>query len=288
MNKLRLGELMEVKELGVNIQRLEGGFGENSRCLTVWQVAIIHDIEIRKINQLINNNIEEFEDGIDIIDLKKSIISNDPLLELGLTKQQIANFKNIYILSEQGYMALITLMKTDKAKKIRKIVRREYFSMREVINSNEHLKAMALLKIIEGSTVEDRMSGIDTYSNIRIQEETKPLIETIGIQKPKADMYDKYMDCNRLINMDNFTKIAGIGKIKMFSTLRKIGILREDSYINQRGKKAYGVNHNTPYQKYMKYFEVKLVVNGDGFGGNKVFVKPEGVDYLLKKLNGGK
>lgn len=286
MNKLRLGEMIEVEGLGA-IQQLEGGFGENTRCLTVWQVAIIHGMPTGDVNKLIKNNRDEFEDGIDIMDLKNKDDYKESLIELGLTKQQIANYSNIYILSEQGYMALITLMKTDKAREIRKIVRREYFSMREVINSSEQLKAMALLKVVEGTTIEDRMSGVNIYANLRVQEETKPLLQTIMTQEPKVRMYDKYIDSNGLINTDSLAKISGVGKIKMLRKFRELGILRSDSYVNAKGKTVYCENHNTPYQKYAKYFEVKLVVNNGGFGGNKIFIKPEGVDYLLKKLNGG-
>lgn len=39
------------------------------------------------------------------------------------------------ILSEQGYMALVGLMRTDKAREIRKQFRRNYFSMVETIQN---------------------------------------------------------------------------------------------------------------------------------------------------------
>lgn len=116
--------------LGKQIPIIEGGFGESEKVVLAKTIAEIHEVELRVVNQLINENIEEFEEDIDIIDLKNSISRNDPLLELGFTKQSIANSKNIYLLSEQGYMALVSLMRTDKAKELRKMFRREYFSMR--------------------------------------------------------------------------------------------------------------------------------------------------------------
>lgn len=133
--ELKLNGTMKLKELDLEVQVLEGGFGEGNKCLTIAQISQIHDLEAKVINQLINNNIDEFDEGIDIIDLKNSVSSNDPLLELGFTKQSIANFKNIYILSEQGYMTLVTLMRSDRSKQIRKVIRREYFAMREIVNN---------------------------------------------------------------------------------------------------------------------------------------------------------
>ena len=104
--------------MGREIQVLEGGFGENQRIITAKEVANIHGVEVRKINELINNNFDEFEEDIDIIDLmkdeKSEILAKD--LELINSNRQ----KNCYILSEQGYIALVSLMKTDKAKQIRK------------------------------------------------------------------------------------------------------------------------------------------------------------------------
>lgn len=47
-------------------------------------------------------------------------------------------------------MALVMLMRTEKAKDIRKKLRREYFAMREVINSDEQLKAQLLLAMYNG------------------------------------------------------------------------------------------------------------------------------------------
>lgn len=117
--------------LGKQVPIIKGGFGENQKCVLVNTIAEIHGVETKAINQLINNNKDEFEDGIDIIDMKSSndleVIAND----LGFIKSN--SQKYCYILSEQGYMALAGLMKTDKAKEIRKEFRRNYFRMQEHI-----------------------------------------------------------------------------------------------------------------------------------------------------------
>ena len=47
-------------------------------------------------------------------------------------------------------MLLVGFMRTQKAKEIRKQLRREYFAMREVIKSDEQLKANLLLEIYNG------------------------------------------------------------------------------------------------------------------------------------------
>lgn len=277
MKKLEVKGTQEF--LSKQIPCIEGGFGEGQKVVLARTVAEIHEVELKDINRLINDNIDEFEENIDILDLKNSVDSNHPLLELGFTKQSISNSKNIYLLSEQGYMALASLMRTEKAKEIRKQFRREYFNMRQVINSSEQLKAMALLRAVETNGAESVMA-IKEYTNIRIQEETKPLIDKIEKQETIID---------RVINDKGLYSIDVIGKIlkpyskemgakNIFKYLRKEKILIDAEYTHR---------HNLPYDKYREYFQVKQIEK-ETFYDIKTFTKTyftgKGVKWFLNRL----
>lgn len=119
--------------LGKEIPVIEGGFGEGQKVVLAKTIAEIHEVELKKINELINNHLDEFQEGIDVLDLKDNGLYQVPFVELGFSNRDIAISKNIYLLSEQGYMALVSLMRTEKAKELRKKFRREYFVMRKVI-----------------------------------------------------------------------------------------------------------------------------------------------------------
>lgn len=159
--------------LGMDIPVIEGGFGEGQKVILAKTIAEIHEVELKEVNRLINNNIEEFEEGIDIIDLKNSVITNHPLLELGFSKQKIANSKNIYLLSEQGYVALVMLMRTEKAKEIRKQLRREYFSMREALKPQLPQDYLSALKALVESEEEKQRIALE---KAKIEEEKNRLI----------------------------------------------------------------------------------------------------------------
>jgi hypothetical protein len=90
--------------LGKEIPIVYGGFGDGQKVILAKTVAYLHDKELKDINRDINNNLTFFEEGIDYIDLKNSVNDMHPLFELGFNKQSIANSKNIYLLSEQGYI----------------------------------------------------------------------------------------------------------------------------------------------------------------------------------------
>ena len=178
--------------LGVNIPIIEGGFGENQKVILAKTVAEIHDMRMDKVNDLIRNNIDEFEIGVDLLDLKVNLTKGYNFEELGFTKMQVSKAKNIYLLSEQGYFALVQLMRTDKAKEVRKQLRREYFTMREVINSNEQLKAQLLLKIYKGG--QEAILSTRQLVDIEVKESTKPLLDKIEENKPKVNYYENVLN----------------------------------------------------------------------------------------------
>lgn len=173
MNEIKINGTQ--KFMGIDIPIVEGGFGENCKVILTKTIAEIHEMKVRDINKLINNNIDEFEFGVDILDLKTGDYK-EPVLQSGvLTKAEYGNSNNIYLLSEQGYMLLVGFMKTEKAKQIRKNLRREYFTMRQMITSNKQLKANYLLAIYNGG--QDAVIASKKLTEIEVEEATAPLIE---------------------------------------------------------------------------------------------------------------
>lgn len=118
--------------LGKQIPVIYGGFGKGQKVVLAKTIAEIHQVEVKYINKLINNNHTRFKDGIDVIDIKNCSSSEEPQLnQLGFTQMQIAKANNIYLLSERGYAKLIKIMDSDLAWEIHEQLVDEYFSMRE-------------------------------------------------------------------------------------------------------------------------------------------------------------
>ena len=280
--------------MGINIPVIEGGFGNGKKVMLAKTISEIHGQPLKKINQLINDNLDEFEIGIDIIDLKSGYLESTEFLNCVMNKQSIANSSYIYLLSEQGYMALTSLMKTEKAKEIRKKLRREYFTMRGIINSEEQLKAKLLLSIYNGG--QEGVIASKKLTEIEIKAATKPLIETIDKQsntivqqeeqieneKPLVkfalDM-QKSEDCILIrkaakILSDNGIKI---GEKRLFTLLREHKMLMDNK-------------DNEPYQKYKDagIFTVRANTVNTRYGTVKMnsttLVTGKGLIYLYGKL----
>lgn len=150
--------------LGKQVPIIKGGFGENQKCVLASTIAEIHSVATKEINKLINNNKDEFEDNIDIIDLKTGDCEELVLQNGLLTKAQYGNAKNVYLLSEQGYIALVGLMRTDKAREIRKEFRRNYFRMQEhiekVAQTNNELSVQSKELL---DSLDNKLGDLDKY-----------------------------------------------------------------------------------------------------------------------------
>ena len=216
--------------MGIDIPVIEGGFGENQKVILAKTVAEIHNQPLKKINQLINDNIDEFEFGVDILDLKSGYLESTEFLEDIMSKQSIANSSYIYLLSEQGYMLLVGFMKTEKSKDIRKNLRREYFSMRQELNEIKQKKATLLLKIYDGG--QNAILASKQLTEIEVKEATAPLIAENNVMKPKAEYHDEVLKKDGLITTTVVAKDLG------FSSANKLNKVMNANHIifkNQSG-----------------------------------------------------
>lgn len=262
--------------MDMEIPVVEGGFGEGQKAILAKTIAKIHDMRMDKVNALINDNIDEFEFGVDILDLKSVGFENLSKVSELFTQNGFNASKNIYLLSEQGYMLLVGFMRTDKAKQIRKQLRREYFTMREIINSDEQLKGLALLKVAEGKTMEDRISGATQYAELV----TKPLKEKIESDKPKVTFAERVMNTKDNVTVTVLSKMISdegfnISNRKLYDKLREWG------YIYKRSR--------LPIQKYVEkgYFVVKLDTIDTAYGVkevNNVKVTPKGQIHIVERI----
>ena len=184
--------------------------------------------------------------------------------------------KNIYLLSERGYAKLIKIMDSDLAWDIHDKLMDEYFIMREIINSDEQLKGLALLKVAEGETMEDRISGATQYAKLV----AKPYIEQIELDKPKVTFATRVMNTKDNVTVTVLSKMISdegfnISNRKLYDKLREWG------YIYKRSR--------MPIQKYVEkgYFVVKIDTIDTAYGVkevNNVKVTPKGQIHIVERI----
>ena len=121
---------------GIEVPIVYGGFGKDQKVMLAKTVAEIHNKKLGHINELINNNLQHFVYGIDILDLKNdknvALVLNDSKI---FTRQSINASKNIYLLSQRGYTLLLKLMDSELAMQQYKKVIDEYFELKEKVEN---------------------------------------------------------------------------------------------------------------------------------------------------------
>ena len=138
INKIMLKGQQEI--MGIKVPVVEGGFGEGQKVMLAKTIAQVHNMELSKLNELINSNLKEFENEVDILDLigildRDTYIKNQ-LLKCGYTKQSLGSTVgkegNIYLLSQRGYVKLVAMMSNSNEKKweVMNYLIDDYFSMK--------------------------------------------------------------------------------------------------------------------------------------------------------------
>lgn len=177
--------------MGIEIPVIEGGFGEGKRCILVKDVANIHGVEVKFLNRKIRENIEEFEKDIDLLEILEVLKQHQELSEkLDVPQEALNRANEMYLLSESGYMALCSLLRTDKAREIRKQFRREYFSMREqVIAMSKYIELQERELELQNETIRLNRQNI-----LLIEDSRKDKRKIANLKKENRDLKQEIDD----------------------------------------------------------------------------------------------
>lgn len=134
MNDLKV--IGKEKVGSIEFTGIEGGFGKDKKAMLVKDIAVIHGKEVKYINKLINQNINRFKFGIDLIDLASDEKFKVLLMNLKFSSKAISNSNNIYLLSERGYSKLLKILEDDKAWEVYDQLVDNYFNMRVAVKTN--------------------------------------------------------------------------------------------------------------------------------------------------------
>ena len=191
-----------------------------------------------------------FEEGKDFV--QKNLIGQD---KLGRRRETI---NHVITLDMAKHLAMI--QRTDRGRQAR-----EYFIECEKLARQPRVDVSQLT----------RMDLLQIAMNA--EEERLALEAENKVLEPKAEAYDSFMDAEGMYSVGTVGKMLGIGRTTLFRKLRNEGV-----FISK------GPMRNTPYQKYMKHFEVKSSTATHADGTESVryttYVQPSGVDFIRRKL----
>ena len=283
---------MELKKTGLvkinnyEFEGIEGGFGENKKCILAKDIAKIHGKEIYHINELINNNLEKFKENIDIVDILGIGLNDTYLKSLGFSQQALNSYKGlknkgkksgIYLLSERGYSKLLKFMDDELSYDLYEQLLDNYFRLRQEIQQISKQDKM-LLKIINSNSKEELASNMTEYQ----LEYVKPLeIENSRKQQLIDGMTNHIKGKSQRQMINEIIRRKGINEIKerwdiLYNYYEKEKHMnlseRVENYNSKQPKKKDNVNKieyienvicdmQTLYELAVKIFETDFASN---------------------------
>ena len=215
---------------------IEGGFGDDKKAMLVKDIAKIHNRPIKAINQAINMNRKRFKNGIDLLDLKFSS-GSIKLTEL-FSKQQIANYNNIYLLSERGYAKLLKILDDDKAWDIYDQLVDNYFNMRVAIKNNEpSLVQQRRLQIMEDNAATRKASIMYKIAMATESDSSRQSLLARAAKELTGEMTIPVMK-QKEYSATEIGKQLGISSNKVGRIANKLGIKAEQPGQNEYGRWA--------------------------------------------------
>ncbi|PEA87054.1 ORF6N domain-containing protein [Bacillus thuringiensis] len=203
---------------GYQFTGIEGGFGEGKKAMLVKEIAVIHRQELKEINRRINDNIQRFKSGIDIIDLLGVGLSHTKIKDFGFSQQAINSYvglrnkglrAGIYLLSERGYAKLLKILEDDTAWELYDQFVDGYFNMREqkvnatqlspelqmfnqmfTVLANQEIEQKGLSKeVIETKEKVENISEIVALNTTDWRKDVNRLLNRIAIKQGGYEMY---------------------------------------------------------------------------------------------------
>lgn len=161
---------------GLEFIDIEGGFEEDRKAILVKDIADIHKRPVYKLNERINLNKEHFKKYVDYIDLKKdaAIFLKDSKI---FTQGSINASKNIYLLSERGYLKLVKILEDPKAWEVYNILLDDYFNLRKEkkelsgMDLLSNLNMQSTLMIKEMNKIENRVTRLEDDMTIETRKQ---------------------------------------------------------------------------------------------------------------------
>ena len=176
----------------------------NERVVTVYDVALLHNREVREVNQQFNRVKNKLILNVDYFIIPKE----EYLQSLGVISNKARN-KEVVLLTENGYLLLIKVFKDDLSWKVQRVLVDSYFKLRELINNVDLMK----LNIINANTEIDRMVALNQYQ-----------IEYVQPLEIKAEYTDKVLSSDGTLTVKEIAQDFGKTANWLNKILNTLGI----------------------------------------------------------------
>ena len=258
--------MSKASEGSVNLVKMLKKYGEVVDYMTEPMVAQYYNVNDVTIKLLATRHAEEFEKyGYRIVkgeELKNLRVTNCNLQISSKTRAlRLYPIKSVMVI---GMM----LTESEVAEHLRKDIIDILFSDKETkLTRKEELQ----LAILNGDDLE-KISALQEYKTLVVDEATKPLIETIEQNEPKVEYHDKVLNVDKLVTTTDIAKDLGMTARQLHNKLHDMKIIFKTG------------NHWTFYARY----QTRIPLYADyqiGEHGQILKWTEKGRKWIIKLLN---
>ena len=183
--------------------------------------------------------------------------------------------QDVVIVNESGLYSLIFGSKLDSAKAFKRWVTSEVLpSLRK---TGEYKLVKPDSYMIEDPAERARRWAEEYDEKVALEQKNNSLQRTIDVVKPKAELFDQFLDSSTLVNFRDCAKQLDISQTQFTGWLLDNGVLYRDSGGELK-----------PTEKFMPtgWFAIRSYTNPiNGFSSTRTFITPKGVAVFRVFLN---
>lgn len=241
---------------------------QGERVVTIWDIANLHEREVKRVTEQFKRNKDNFIEGVDFI-----LLSREEFLKSHLSTlvNLSNNTKVIPLFTESGYLMLIKTFNDSLSWKVQRVLVNSYFKIKEIVENNykvpKTFKEALLLAVEQQEEIE------------RLELENKEKQNQLEKQKPKVDFYNSVKDSESTLD---FKQVATTLNFKNIGRNNLMKILRGQRILTPK---------NEPYQRYINLGYFKTIESDwvNNYGETKIRVKTvvyqKGVEFINNLLS---
>ena len=247
----------------VNEKELQVKEWNNERVITAWDIAKLHEREVREVTQNFNYVKEKLILNEDYFLVPRNKISESKILIQDFIPN---NVKEIPIFTESGYLMLVKSFKDDLSWKIQRVLVNNYFKMKqlkeEIVKGYEPTEyEKDLLKLEKAKLLKDVRDSvrIDSYKDILNSIIVKETTGEMYLPLPKIEQlsYSATEICKMLL--DRYDLKVSVQKLGRVANKENLKIEGNGIWVLDKKKYSEGTTETFRYYEKMVGIFYKLL-----------------------------
>ena len=230
MNKLNnKNEIITINNVELGIKEYK-----KERVVTAWDIAKVHNREVKRINEIFKNNIDKFILNEDYFFLTPNEFSGSFKTAHDFIPN---NVKEIPLFTESGYLMLVKTFTDDLSWDIQRQLVKGYFKLKELKSSIDKDKRLEIMEKNANVRMAKMLKSLipfsksERYKEILVSEATKVLTGRELIPPPEVEA--------KTITATQIAEILGV-------SVQKIGII-SNKYNLKTEQNGYWVHEKAKY-----------------------------------------